>query len=77
VIELVDRGVVDNAARPVRAVEVVGAVDGAGLLGERVVGEDVFGDAVDAVGGNDVAGQRLVLEESAGGGGAAGRIEIW
>ena len=71
VIELVDRGVVDDAAGPVGAVEVVGAVDGAGLFGQRVVAEDVLGDAVDAVGRDDVAGQRLILEESAGGRSAA------
>ena len=49
-----DGGVIDNTARPVGAVEIVGAVDGPGLLGQRVVVQNVLRDGVNAIGGDDV-----------------------
>ena len=70
VVEFVDGGMVDDAAGPVRAVEIVGAVDRARLLRQRVVAENLLSNGIEAAGGDDVAGERLVLEEAAGGGGA-------
>ncbi len=42
-VEFVHHGVIDHAAGPVGAVQVVGAVGGPGLLWKRVVADDVLG----------------------------------
>src|SRR5262249_16267980 len=53
---------------------VVAAIGGARLVGQRVKGQDVLGDGIDAVCGNDVPWEGLAAESAVGCGGDGGGI---